>query len=78
MITANYVGADTSIKVYSRTFTAPSEQYMRCEYIRKNHENAHGLHKGFASYATSGIISPSIASIASRGYWSMGAVLAIY
>ena len=49
------------------------------QYIRENHFKAHGLHKGSASYASSGTTcAPSIPSICNRGEWSMGKVLDVY
>jgi hypothetical protein len=48
-------------------------------FIRKDHANAHGVRKGSASFACSGTTCPpSVASIANRGDWSMGAVLDVY
>ena len=48
-------------------------------FIRKGHANAHGVRKGSASYACNGTMCPSsVASIANRGDWSMGAVLDVY
>ena len=48
-------------------------------FIRRDHANAHGVRKGSASFACSGTTCPpSVASIANRGDWSMGAVLDVY
>ena len=49
------------------------------KFIRRDHANAHGIRKGSALFATSGTTCPpSVASIANRGDWSMGAVLDVY
>ena len=66
---------------YTNTISAIMQRHKDhvAEYIRTNHANAHGLRKGSASFATSGTTCPpSVASVANRGDWSMGAVLDVY
>ena len=90
---ANRLGSTTSLfAVENVKEDAPANKYTAAlsqllqnnieavgEYIRKNHINAHGIRKGSASFATSGTTCPpSVASVANRGDWSMGAVLDVY
>jgi hypothetical protein len=48
-------------------------------YIRTDHANSHGIHKGSATAMTSGTtLPPPTSSIAAQGKWSLGRVLDLY
>ena len=87
------LGTNTSLFGSSNTEEeAPSNRYTSLltllmnanietvsKFIWRNHANGHRIRKGSASFATSGITCPpSVASVAARGEWYMGAVLDFY
>ena len=74
--------ADESDKVASHRYCTQLSQILKEKadlvklYVRILHENAHGLRKGGATYATSGTTAPPpIPSVARRGEWCMGKAL---